>query len=96
MSSKIAGGVLAATVLFLAGAPAAYSADVSVTTTRVYSSSRAVGTKTTLGFWGENFPYGYNWSLRRACQRRVEVETPRGVRLKTVWVCNVGRYAAYY
>lgn len=94
MSSKLAGGLLAAAVLFLAGSPAAYSADMSLTTTRVYSSSAGLGTKSTLGFWGEAFPYGYNWSLARACRRRVEVETPHGVRLRTVWVCNA-RYARY-
>lgn len=39
-------------------------------------------------FWGESFPYGYNWSRVRACTRYEQVETPKGVHTKRVWVCD--------
>ena len=39
-------------------------------------------------FWGHPFPYGYNWSLARACTRYVPVETAHGTRLQRVWVCR--------
>jgi hypothetical protein len=94
MSSKFVGGLFAASLVLLAGTVAASAADLSVG--RGYSSSGAIGTRThTLGFWGENFPYGYRWSLVRACQRRVQVETPRGLRWRTVWVCQTPRRLAY-
>jgi hypothetical protein len=38
-------------------------------------------------FWGHPFPYGYNWSLVRACTRYVPVETAHGTRPQRVWVC---------
>jgi hypothetical protein len=38
-------------------------------------------------FWGRPFPYGYRWSLVRACTRYVPVETAHGVRTQRVWVC---------
>jgi len=42
-------------------------------------------------FWGQAFPYGYNWSLARACTRYETVETSRGPVTRRVWVCG-GRY----
>jgi len=39
-------------------------------------------------FWGRPFPYGYNWSLVRACTRYLPVETAQGTRLQRVWVCR--------
>lgn len=94
MSFKVVGGLFAASLLFLTGA--ANAADLSVQTGKSYSPSGAIGTRTTLGFWGENFPYGYRWSLVRACSRREEVETPHGLRWRTVWVCRTPRHFAYY
>jgi hypothetical protein len=38
-------------------------------------------------FWGRPFPYGYRWSLVRACTRYETVETPHGPRLHRIWVC---------
>lgn len=52
MSSKVVGGLAAAAILFLAGSSAAYSADMSVSRSKVYSSSRGLGTRHELGFWG--------------------------------------------
>ena len=56
-----------------------------------YGGGNRVGTHLTLGFWGEAFPYGYNWSRVRACTRYEPVETERGVRMEKVWVCG-GRW----
>ena len=39
-------------------------------------------------FWGQAFPYGYNWSLVRACTRYVPVETSRGPVMRRAWVCG--------
>lgn len=39
-------------------------------------------------FWGRPFPYGYNWSLRKACTRYETVETAHGPRTERVWVCS--------
>ena len=39
-------------------------------------------------FWGNSFPYGYNWSRVRACTRYESVETPHGTRTERVWVCT--------
>jgi len=89
-STKIAGCLLVAAVLFLAGP--AYSADLGISKTRV--SSSALGTRHHLGFWGENFPYGYRWSVVRACERREVVDTPRGPRVRRVWVCHAPRWLA--
>ncbi len=44
-------------------------------------------------FWGRAFPYGYTWSVTRACTRYVPVETARGTVMRRVWVC--GRYGHY-
>jgi hypothetical protein len=39
-------------------------------------------------FWGEAFPYGYDWSIERACTRYEPFETPHGTEVRRVWVCN--------
>ena len=40
-------------------------------------------------FWGQPFPYGYNWSRERACTRHLPVETPQGhTSWQRVWVCG--------
>ena len=39
-------------------------------------------------FWGDSFPYGYNWSVEKACTRYEPVETGRGVVMERVWVCG--------
>jgi hypothetical protein len=37
-------------------------------------------------FWGRPYPYGYTgWG---PCIRYVEVQTPRGVFLRRVWICR--------
>lgn len=46
-------------------------------------------------FWGRPFPYGYNWSLVRACTRYEPVETADGTRMQRVWVCG-DRRRYYY
>ena len=94
MSSKVVGGLAAAAILFLAGSSAAYSADMSVSRSKVYSSSRGLGTRHELGFWGNPFPYGYRWSIVRACERHEMVETPRGPRWHRVWGCRIPRRLA--
>ena len=86
-------------ILFLAallvaglGWQAASAADLGV-----YPDGGAatrLGTFHTLGFWGEAFPYGYRWSVVRACTRYEPVETRRGVRMEKVWVCR-GRWHDY-
>ena len=95
MSSKVARGLCVAVLVFLAGTAAAYSADLGGGSSKVYSSSRGLGTRHHLGFWGENFPYGYRWSRVRACERRELVDTPRGPRLQTVWVCRNPRRVVF-
>jgi hypothetical protein len=40
-----------------------------------------------ISFWGEAFPYGYNWSVVRACTGYEPVETTQGTRMQRVWVC---------
>ena len=47
------------------------------------------GTAFGVTFWGEPFPYGYSWSVVRACARYLTVGGPRGPRVERVWVCNV-------
>jgi hypothetical protein len=44
-----------------------------------------------VSFWGRPFPYGYNWSLVRACTRYEPVETAHGTRTQRVWVCRERR-----
>jgi hypothetical protein len=50
---------------------------------------RGIGTVEPLGFWGKPFPFGYQWSLARACNRYEAEEGPRGTTWRRVWVCNV-------
>lgn len=48
-------------------------------------------------FWGRPFPYGYNWSLVRACTRYEPVESASGrTHWQRVWVCSVPRRYSYY
>jgi hypothetical protein len=95
MSAKVLGKVVVAGFIGLAGTAAVSAADMSGSTTKVYSSSRSLGSRQILGFWGNTFPYGYRWSLVRACERRELVETPRGPRWQRVWVCRAPRDLAY-
>jgi len=55
------------------------------------TSGRYLGTVRGLPFWGEAFPYGYRWSLVKACTRYVPVETSRGIRMQRMWVCRTPR-----
>jgi hypothetical protein len=41
-----------------------------------------------VSFWGQAFPYGYNWSVTRACTRYEPVETAHGTHMERVWVCG--------
>jgi len=43
---------------------------------------------TKVTFWARSFPYGYRWSLARACTRYESVETSRGPVIQRVWVCG--------
>jgi hypothetical protein len=95
MLAKVLGKVAVASFIGLAGTAAVSAADMNVSTTGVYSSSRSLGTRQILGFWGNTFPYGYRWSLVRACERRELVATSRGPRWQRVWVCRVPRDLAY-
>jgi hypothetical protein len=51
------------------------------------STARSIGV-TKVTFWARPFPYGYAWSLARACTRHVPVETSRGLVTQRVWVCD--------
>lgn len=95
MSSKVVGTLVATALLIVAGATAASAADLDGSSVTVRSSSRSIGTRHRLGFWGENFPYGYRWSIVRACERHEQVDTPRGPRWERVWVCRIPRHLAY-
>lgn len=86
MSRKIMLLVAAFLVIGLGYQPVS-AADLSV---HPYGRN-GVGTFHTLGFWGEPFPYGYRWSVARACTRYEPVDTAHGVRMKKVWVCGYRR-----
>jgi len=92
MLAKVLGKVAVAGFISLAGTAAASAAEMGVSTTNVYS--RSLGSRQILGFWGNTFPYGYRWSLVRACERRELVETPRDPRWHRVWVCRAPRNLA--
>jgi len=72
------------------GLQAASAADLSV----YRYGGNGVGTFHSLGFWGEPFPYGYRWSVVRACTRYEPIDTAHGVRMEKVWVCGGRRH--YY
>jgi hypothetical protein len=55
-----------------------------------------IGAVEPLGFWGKPFPYGYQWSLARACSRYEPEEGPRGTTWRRVWVCNVRPRSVVY
>jgi hypothetical protein len=82
--------LLAAFLVSGLGLQAASAADLGV----YRYGGNGVGTFYTLGFWGEAFPYGYRWSLVRACTRYEPVDTARGVVMEKVWVCGDRRH--YY
>lgn len=81
---------LAAFLVSAVGCQAAAAADLSVYRHGGYG----VGTYNSLGFGGQAFPYGYQWSLARACTRYEPVETKYGTRMEKVWVCAARRH--YY
>lgn len=86
MVQKVALFLIACLVcIFAWGQVAASAADLGI-----YQAGRynGLGTLHHLGFWGRPFPYGYRWSLTRACTRYEPVDTPHGVRMKRVWVCR--------
>ena len=58
------------------------------------AGGNGVGTHYGFGFSGEAYPYGYRWSLVRACTRYEPVETEHGTRMEKVWVCADRRH--YY
>jgi hypothetical protein len=88
MAQKIALGLIAAIVLGISAPKMALAADMG-------RSSRSIGTVQHLGFWGEPFPYGYRWSLVRACSRYESEETSHGTKWHHVWVCDVKAGYAY-
>jgi hypothetical protein len=51
-------------------------------------ASHAIPNVQMVTFWGEAFPYGYDWSIERACTRYEPFETPHGTEVRRVWVCN--------
>jgi hypothetical protein len=77
---------LALLTLLVGIADSASAADLSTRT-----RAREVGTYGYLDFWGHPYPFGYAWSLDRACTRFEPVETPHGTRTERVWVCDVQR-----
>jgi hypothetical protein len=90
MASKAIRGLLLGFVLIATGCASAQAADLSVISGR----GRAVGTYHCLGFCGQPFPTGYRWSIARACRELVEVDTPSGPRVRSVWACSIpARYA---
>lgn len=50
--------------------------------------SGSAGLVQAVTFWGETFPYGYNWNQKRACTHYETVDTGRGVVTQAVWVCG--------
>lgn len=49
---------------------------------------KPAGLVQTVTFWGETFPYGYNWDQKRACTHYETVDTGRGLVTQAVWVCG--------
>jgi ABC-type glycerol-3-phosphate transport system substrate-binding protein len=80
MQRLVLAAITALTVAAAAGPSSAMPA-ASLQALRADSSVQQVT------FWGRPFPYGYRWSLVRACTRYETVETPRGPRLHRIWVC---------
>lgn len=81
---------LAAGVIFSTLAFAVVSLSPNVALAFPISSPAALhdGLVRKVTFWGHPFPYGYTWSLARACTRYIPVETAHGVRSERVWVCR--------
>lgn len=71
----LAAGLLA----FAPPAPAAPLAPIKTTPASVLQE---------VTFWGEPFPYGYNWDRTRACTQYETVDTGRGLVTRRVWVCG--------
>ena len=84
MASKTAIGLMVAILLALTPRLAT-AADFGVG----YRHGGAVGTYHFLGFWGRPYPFGYQWSLVKACDRLEPVETAHGTTMRHVWVCDV-------
>ena len=79
--------LLAALLLTGFGYQAASAADLGY-----YGRGNGLGTHHAMGFWGEAYPFGYNWSYVRACTRYEPVETKYGTRTEKVWVCGNRRW----
>lgn len=93
MPRKVSLFLAVAFLAFGLGWQAASAADLGGPYERgYYGGGNGVGTFYTLGFWGKPFPYGYRWSVVKACTRYEPVETARGVRMEKVWVCGARRY----
>jgi hypothetical protein len=85
----------ASVMLSLIGPAPTRAADLSVRYSE-RGNGGALGTWHYLGFWGSSFPWGYRWSVAAACRQRELVETPRGPRWRTAWVCHFpARYARW-
>jgi hypothetical protein len=82
MMHKVIVGAMAAAMLC---ASACASSALTVTPLQTLGTSSIVQKVT---FWGEPYPYGYNWSVERACTRYEQVETEHGTRMERVWVCE--------
>jgi hypothetical protein len=75
----------AATVLLALGASVGSGAAFPSTPIHV---SQALASIQRVTFWGDAFPYGYSWSVVRACTRYEPVETAQGTQMQRVWVCG--------
>lgn len=84
MTHKVFLAATAAIALFVSA-----GAGVAFPVAPMQAAPTTAVTKVT--FWGESFPYGYRWSLARACTRYETVETSRGPVMQRVWVCGQRR-----
>jgi hypothetical protein len=81
MAQKMLLAATAAIALFISA-----GAGVAFPVAPMQAAPTTAVTKVT--FWGKSFPYGYRWSLARACTRHEPVETSRGPVMQRVWVCG--------
>jgi hypothetical protein len=74
---------------------AALCASVGTSSALTVTPLQTIGTSAIVQkvtFWGRPFPYGYNWSVIKACTRYEPVETAHGTHMERVWVCRDRKY----
>lgn len=82
MKHKLLLGVTASLVL-----SASTGSGFAFPSAPIYAPQR-LATVQRVTFWGDAFPFGYDWSIVRACTRYEQVETANGTEMKRVWVCD--------